>query len=292
MIAADDRSQDSVNPDDAAQRCDVSNAARLVVSGPTDAAMNMAIDQALLESVDSGSDPCLRFYQWSGPTLSLGYFQSITDAQQYLDGLADKGIVDDSEQVQIVRRASGGGAILHDHELTYSIALGNCRIPGRSQTQLGASDWLYQSVHNAIAVCLGQFQCDAARFRDSEKSRVLSSQTNAEPSFLCFQRRTENDLITSGYKVLGSAQRRGRRSILQHGSLLIRASAFAPVLPGVQDLGGAIPGRLQLISSLAECLSRSLGIALIDSELSDRELDRAEDLSKSRFGASDWTNRR
>ncbi len=183
------------------------------------AAWNMSVDQAIAESVSRsesiGGDATatLRFYQWSRPTLSLGYFQSNADC---LPRFRD---------VSRVRRATGGGAILHHHELTYSLTL-----PTPSG-QRGARHDLYRIVHQSIIDSLERFAIRARPHRDDP--RPLG---NISDDFLCFRRRTEEDLVVSGYKVVGSAQRRDKRSILQHGSILLRASEHTPELPGVFDL--------------------------------------------------------
>src|SRR5262245_32066382 len=85
---------------------------RLIIDPPQKGAWNMAVDQALLESAAASGGVALRFYQWSEPTLSLGYFQPIAARSEHPPSLHSP----------VVRRASGGGAILHDRELTYSIA--------------------------------------------------------------------------------------------------------------------------------------------------------------------------
>ena len=180
-----------------------------------DAASNMAVDQAILESVDAGGPTTLRLYGWSAPSLSLGYFQSAAQRHRHAA----------SQSIDWVRRATGGGAIVHDCELTYSFA-----VPIRDR-RLGAREDLYHQSHLAIAQLLSQFGVRAQFYRElAERAEQYS-----EP-FLCFQRRTAEDLIVSGYKVLGSAQRRSRYALLQHGSLLLRASRAAPELPGVGDL--------------------------------------------------------
>ena len=86
---------------------------RIIDLATGSAPWNMAVDQALLESVDKTQVPVIRFYQWESPALSLGYFQK----------MADRELHPASRDADCVRRATGGGAILHDRELTYSVAL-------------------------------------------------------------------------------------------------------------------------------------------------------------------------
>src|SRR5436190_15116613 len=86
---------------------------RLIIDPPLIGPMNMAIDEALLESAATDGVATLRLYQWSEPTLSLGYFQAAEERERHQA----------STNCPLVRRASGGGAILHDRELTYSLAL-------------------------------------------------------------------------------------------------------------------------------------------------------------------------
>ena len=86
---------------------------RLLHDPPAAGAWNMAVDEALLETAADSGVATLRFYQWNEPTLSLGYFQAATDRDQHPA----------SRDCPLVRRASGGGAILHDRELTYSMAM-------------------------------------------------------------------------------------------------------------------------------------------------------------------------
>src|SRR3954464_5256758 len=85
----------------------------LIIAAPPDGAWNMALDEALLHRAETDGMATLRFYGWREPTLSLGYFQQH----------ADRALHPASENCTLIRRASGGGAILHDRELTYSIAL-------------------------------------------------------------------------------------------------------------------------------------------------------------------------
>src|SRR5688500_9559950 len=88
------------------------SALRVITDPPASGAWNMAVDEALLESAATGSVATLRFYEWHEPTLSLGYFQPAADREQHAA----------SRACPLVRRASGGGAIVHDRELTYSLA--------------------------------------------------------------------------------------------------------------------------------------------------------------------------
>lgn len=181
-------------------------------SGP----WNMAVDEVLLESALSDGVCSLRWYRWREPTLSLGYFQSPDDPliDEQFAGLAR------------VRRLSGGGAILHDRELTYSCAIG-------SQHPLAAHPGeLYRLMHATIVGVLENQDVHVAPRGASDRS--------LDANFLCFSRGDANDLVVDGHKVLGSAQRRRRGAVLQHGSLLLERSPVAPEYPGLLDLTGLV----------------------------------------------------
>jgi len=193
---------------------------------------NMAVDAALLESAVRDSVATFRWYRWSEPTLSLGYFQRDTeaDAAPRWTGLPR------------VRRLSGGGAILHHHEWTYSFA-----VPA-GQTWFHHPEELYDRVHQAIIDLLN-------RRGGGTELRGETHLLAAEP-WLCFSRKDAHDVVWRGRKILGSAQRRRKGAVLQHGSLLERASPLTPEHPGVLDLG--LPNPLgvddlrAVVSSLAE----------------------------------------
>ena len=195
---------------------------------------NMAIDRQLLEAAERSGAAYVRLYRWSEPTLSLGHFQA---------GI-DRNLHPPSREISLVLRASGGGAIVHDHEWTYSIALP----VGRNK--IGASKELYDSVHGALVEGLRSLGWDASQWsKPCEVDNASSSEPAvvgcggskpAEP-LLCFERRSCGDIVCDGYKVVGSAQRRLGGSVLQHGSILCRRSAYAPELPGLLDLRRDLP---------------------------------------------------
>jgi lipoate-protein ligase A len=258
------------------------------------AATNMAADQAMLESVDAGGDPALRFYQWQSPTLSLGYFQSLADRDDHVE----------SRDAVCVRRSSGGGAIMHHHELTYAIAW------PIDPAVRGQNLVLYRQVRDAIVGALASFGVDAVPFSQTPASRMTrlggshsgrdGSALVGEP-FLCFQRRTADDLIVGGYKVLGSAQRKGKRAVLQHGSLLLAASPLAPQLPGLRELGLPVvddyavespPAVVRIAARLAESLSAILAVHWDSSDWTDHERSRQQFWVASRFANPKWSGRR
>ena len=242
----------------------------ITTGGP---AQNMAMDQALLESVSHSGIPVLRFYQWSLPTLSLGYFQRVETRADHAE----------SGGISCIRRATGGGAIVHDRELTYSIV-----IPV-SAGQAGQRPGLYRQIHSAIAASLTCLGVSSMPYRLTvpESYRATDS-----AHFLCFQRRTAEDLIVSGYKILGSAQRKTRTAVLQHGSLLLQASGHAPQLPGISDLLSKPLVAEEIAALIVENLTVYLGIQWQKDGISQRERSDSELISAERFGSSNWTNRR
>ncbi len=180
----------------------------------------MRIDNELLASLDDGSPATLRIYRWSEPTLSLGHFQS----PEEIDGGAPW-----STLARVMRR-TGGGAIVHHHEWTYSLVIPN----GPELGLKGHSEAIYRGVHLAIVQGLREQGWEASL--SEECTCTLARAERAKEPFLCYLRRSPVDVVVGGDKIVGSAQRRGKGGLLQHGSLLLRASRHAPELVGIFDL--------------------------------------------------------
>jgi lipoate-protein ligase A len=240
--------------------------ARLLIDEAADGAWNMAVDEALLESAAGGEVPTLRFYRWNPPTLSLGYFQVAADRDAHPP----------SRGCPMVRRASGGGAILHDQEITYSFVLPAAR------RRPGAAGFLYDAAHETLIELLDELGVSCR----------LCERTSRLRPFLCFQRRSPGDVLLGEDKVAGSAQRRHAGALLQHGSILLRRSRFAPELPGLADLAGPrFPDTIFPARWLPR-LAERLGVDLKPGCLSDREVRRARQLVADKFGHSRWNDRR
>ena len=184
--------------------------------------VNMALDEALGAAAERSGRPLIRFYGWSRPTVSLGAFQKLDDAR----GIADIATAD------LVRRPSGGGAIVHGSDLTYALAVPKTHPLG------GSAQQLYTAAHTALAAVLLARGIDA-RLYDGQPT---------DDDFFCFSRRAGGDLVValSGHqpsaadpKIMGSAQRRLAGAVVQHGSLLLRESpGVGPAArhPGVENL--------------------------------------------------------
>lgn len=246
-------------------------AGRLIISPPGQGALNMSIDDALLASATPELGPTLRFYRWSEPTLSLGYFQTIADRSEHAA----------SGQLPLVRRASGGGAIVHENELTYSLVL-----PSADKSIRGADASIYRSVHRAFIDCLDDFGVSAQRFGDCVVDRDFSE------SFLCFQRRNVEDLVISGYKVLGSAQRRGQTGLLQHGSLLLASSNAAPELPGIRELTSQAIDVDRLIEQLSVKLAAACRVSWTLADLTIGEVSASKSILEEKYSSMKWIAKR
>ena len=218
----------------------------IIEAEPNAGDWNMAVDEALLQSAIERDVATLRWYQWSAPTVSLGYFQKLSE------------LGEDSElsKLAVVRRLSGGGAIVHDDEFTYSISL------PASQRLFSQPHELYDIIHECIVRGLRQLDIPA-------ELRGTTSKRPDEP-LLCFQRKDSHDVVLGGQKILGSAQRRRRGAIIQHGSLIRRSSTIVRQIVGVMDLCDAV-----LPSNFAHRLSGLIADEIADSNSLDR-LSEAE----------------
>src|SRR5258706_4595141 len=160
--------------------------ARLIIDSPAEGEWNMAVDEVLLESAAAGM-PTLRFYQWQVPTLSLGYFQNVADRAQHSASLA----------CPLVRRTTGGGAIVHDRELPYGFAA-----PQTDRRDASPAE-LYNAFHETLAEVLASLGVQVHLLRSEPRLEI-----GQDEPFLCFQRQAEGDVILEWAKICGSAQRR------------------------------------------------------------------------------------
>jgi len=203
----------------------------IVDSTPQSGRFNMAMDEALLEFGAERSCCVVRIYEWAEPTVTLGYFQGSTSAS------TRPASVDSLRGLPVVRRLSGGGAILHDRELTYS-----CVVPASHPVRHDPSE-LYTLVHEQLIRLLAEcnvpatLRCDFKVRSDAEQRQAVVGDSAAAEPFLCFLRSNPNDIVhASGAKIVGSAQRRRKGVILQHGSLLLAESVAAKGIRGIREL--------------------------------------------------------
>lgn len=245
---------------------------RLIVDPPASGTWNMAVDQALLESAESQGQTTFRIYYWEPATVSLGYFQRFDQRNQHVASI----------DCPLVRRKTGGGAIIHDQEITYSLCVPSTERWSSKNKQL------YDLVHQSLIDLLEEFGINAHLFDDAKENSIESA---SKDPFLCFQRRANGDLILGKYKIGGSAQRRLKKSLLQHGSILLERSEFAPELPGIADLVDSFPGRVEFVGRWIERLSNDLQIELHPAQLLEAENELANELESS-FQSSQWNRNR
>src|SRR5436190_6298345 len=193
----------------------------LIIDGGRDGATNMDIDATLLDEVDKSAETrtVVRFYGWLRPTISLGRNQKIEKA-------VDAGYCR-AHGIDIVHRPTGGRAVLHDDELTYAVISNDTDAFG--DTIYGN----YKRVSEALCLGYNRLGVPAVLAPDTRKAVPLSN--GGDPP--CFLSPSRYELMVEGRKIAGSAQRRVRRSFLQHGSMPITCNRKA--LAGATRLGDA-----------------------------------------------------
>lgn len=175
----------------------------LILDGALDGALNMSVDSRLFSEVDSDPEPrtILRFYGWRRPTISLGRHQN-PEAALDLEYCSARGI-------EWVHRPTGGRAVLHDDELTYAVISNDPVLFGTGVYEN------YRRISEALRVGLGLLGVHAVL---APETRKLQARPGG-PDPPCFMSPSRYELTIDGRKIAGSAQRRGRRGFLQHGSL-------------------------------------------------------------------------
>lgn len=257
---------------------------RFIDSGNNHGYENMAIDEALLLSFNPDSSlPILRFYGWSPEALSLGRFQKAADVLD-LECCHAAG-------VSVVRRITGGGAIFHSDEITYSIVCAPHQIPDVSSIKDSfriLTGFLLQFYHN-----LG-LEASYAVDKKADREKL------GERTDYCFAGKETFDILINGHKIGGNAQRRMKRVIFQHGSipLVNRVSEGAQFLrTRPPNLDGSVtalsdesiaPDVELLKSRLKDAFCNNLNTVLIDEPVTDFEKELSVSLENEKYLHKHW----
>ncbi|AHM56149.1 lipoate protein ligase [Peptoclostridium acidaminophilum DSM 3953] len=268
---------------------------RFINTGYSSGAMNMAIDEAILTYHSKGLvPPTLRFYKWNPATVSLGYFQK-------------SGKEVDFEQckkagIGVVRRLSGGRAVLHDDELTYSIIVDeSCPMIPKTVTES------YKLLSQGLLLGFSNLGIEA------QLSPVVKMRSGDYTSSACFDAPSTYELTVDGKKIVGSSQVRQQGVLLQHGSILndldteklfctIKMdnerlkdrikSSFTEKATSIRHITGTTLADETLFNAFYEGFTDALGLEIETAELTPEELELAKVLAETKYSRDEWTFRR
>jgi len=266
------------------------NTWRLLYTPPSHGAWNMAVDESILEHIHRGeSQPTLRLYSWDPPCLSLGHAQSFADV--------------DMERVkangwEVVRRMTGGRAILHTDELTYSVTGG-----ADEPVLAGGILESYNRLAQALMFAMRELGLPV-EMKEEEASRA-SGETNP----VCFEVPSTYEITVNEKKLIGSAQARNRKGVLQHGSLPLtgdlaricqalvfkdeaaRENAAQRLLTRattVESILGVEKDWETAAQALVHGFEAQLGTHFQRGEISQSESERADELVKEKYAHPSW----
>ncbi len=257
---------------------------RLIDTGPLSGRENMAIDEALFRCFDPASSrPVLRLYGWQPPALSLGRFQKAA-ADLDLDRCR-------ADNLTIVRRITGGGAIYHADELTYSLVCGPSQIPAATSVK--------ESFRVLTGFLLGLYRALGLQAAYAADLAPAGSRLG-ERTPLCFAGKESYDILVNGRKLGGNAQRRSRQIIFQHGSIPLQQRAaqclrYLAIKPqGIEQAStclaeqGIAVDNDQLQQALVAQFQAQLGAILQAGKLTDAERALSQRLAAGKYCADCW----
>ncbi len=267
---------------------------RLLQTSPARGAWNMAVDEAVLEAIGrKESLPTLRLYAWKPPCLSLGYSQPFTDVDQISLSARDW---------DLVRRPTGGRAILHTDELTYSV-MGPAEDPRLTGNVLES----YRKLAEALLVALRLLGLPAESLPEA-----ASVPGRAQSGPVCFEVPSNYEITVDGKKLIGSAQARRKEGVLQHGSLPLfgdlrrithalsfpdeksREQSGERLLAKATTIETALGSRCsweQAAQAFASGFRQTLNLELLPGSLTPAEQDRAARLVEEKYANPAWTER-
>ena len=259
---------------------------RLLLSPAATGADNMALDEALMSHVARTGQWIFRVYSWTSPTLSLGRNQIALGA--YDRGrLAERGI-------DVVRRPTGGRAILHDREVTYSVAG-----PVVDAGDLAES---YARINRLLIAALRRLGLDAEVVDRTDPS-LKTAELERRGPLPCFHHPSAGEITLQGRKLVGSAQWRSSDALLQHGSILVdddqvQLASFATVMSGdipkpatLRDALQRVPSESEVAQTLFDAVRELEDPSACQLELDQELLDRAK-LLRQQYLDDSWTWRR
>lgn len=251
---------------------------RLIDSGPGDASFNMAIDEAIAISVLKGSSPpSLRFYGWETPSVSLGYFQRIDEIHLHYCL---------QNNIPVVRRPTGGRAILHGDELTYSFSSRN------DERFSGGLKETYSLIGHAFLGAFRMMGLDVEMMERRQKGNTLIR------SPLCFNSVSFGEISLRGIKLIGSAQRRWNEGFLQQGSIpysvdeglikkVFRISSNDSISP--KGLRVFIdPEGMDIKGIISRAFEETFGVRIVLSPPFHDEILLAEQLLEEKYRRPEW----
>ncbi|MED1745965.1 biotin/lipoate A/B protein ligase family protein [Brevibacillus borstelensis] len=272
---------------------------RFIVTEGMSPAMNMAVDEAILLLHSEGKvPPTVRFYTWNPATLSIGYFQKAAK-EINLELVQEKGI-------GFVRRATGGRAVLHDQELTYSVVV------SESHPEMPSSvTEAYKVISLGLLHGFQNLGLDAEMVSlasEEEKEKYSSPGSSA-----CFDSPSWYELVVEGKKVAGSAQTRQKGVILQHGSILLdmdvellfsllhfssdrlkerMMESFRKKAVTINEVSNRPVSLQEAMEAFRDGFATGLKVELVKGELTPEERALAEELAASRYSTDEWNLRR
>jgi lipoyl(octanoyl) transferase len=266
---------------------------RLIYTSPAYGAWNMAADEAILEHIHRGDSPTtLRLYSWDPACLSLGHAQSFKDVD--MERIKSHGW-------EVVRRATGGRAILHTDELTYSITG-----PAEEPALIGSVLESYNRLAQALLYAVHSLGLPV---EIKEEAQVSNGQ-NLNP--ICFEVPSSYEITVQGKKLIGSAQARKKEGVLQHGSLPLigdltricqalifqsedaREKAGARLLEHATTVENVLGRRVSFEEAgqaFVKGFEAQLGIQFERGEMSPSEIKRTEELVTEKYAHASWTER-
>jgi lipoate-protein ligase A len=272
---------------------------RLIQTPAAPGAWNMAVDEAILEAAGRGlAPPTLRLYAWQPACLSLGVAQPAADVEW--EAVRARGW-------QVVRRSTGGRAILHVDELTYSVA-GPIDEPRLSGGVLESYRVLAQALLDALRI----LQVPAQALEKPGLDQNPAGPARGEQNPVCFEAPSNYEITVGGKKLVGSAQARRKDGVLQHGSLplqgdltrIVQALRFpdpaareeaarrllARAATAQSVLGYALDWQVAA-QAFAQAFAQALNLQLLPGELTPAEARRAQELVEEKFAHPRWTER-
>ena len=265
---------------------------RLLITPPAHGAWNMALDEAILEHIGRGASiPTLRLYAWEPPCLSLGQAQPFADVD--MARLKERGW-------EVVRRATGGRAILHTDELTYSVIA-----PNEEPRVAGTVLESYNRLAQALLLAVKELELPV----EMKEGKVNNGSV---PNPVCFEVPSTYEITVNGKKLIGSAQARKKEGVLQHGSLPLlgdlaricqalvfenesaRETASKRLLERATTVESALGRQVSweaAAQAFIHAFEAQLELSFVKGNLSESESKRTEELVDEKYDHPSWTER-